>query len=220
MSQTVTVKWTCSGVRSGAATLYRDTILPRLVDCACGTAELHRWRERVTEGLSGEILEIGFGSGLNLSHYRDGVTLIHAIEPSGGARRLSRSRAAHCAVVHHEHSAESLPLADASCDGALSTFTLCTIPDVARALDEVRRVVRPGGRFHVLEHGIAPDRGVAAWQRRLDPLQGFLAGGCHLTRDPPMLLERAGFEIESVQQRYARGPKPWTYLTSAMAVRR
>ena len=208
-----------SAWRPGVA--YREQVLPRLVECACGSRDLHRWRRRTTDGLSGELLEIGFGSGLNLGHYGPDVSLIRAVEPSPGARRRSERRIADQSipVEHLDLEAESLPLEDASCDGALSTFTLCTIADVERALAEVYRVVRPGGRFHFLEHGIAPDVRVQVWQRRLEPIQRRVAGGCHLTRDPVALVERAGFEIDSVEQRYGRGPRPWTYFTLGIARR-
>lgn len=110
-------------------------------------------------------------------------------------------------------------LEDASCDGALSTFTLCTIPGVEEALAEVRRVLRPGGRFHFLEHGLSPDASVATWQRRLEPLQKRLADGCHLTRDPNELVRAAGFEIERSESRYATGPRPWTWMSEGAAVK-
>ena len=113
---------------------------------------------------------------------------------------------------------QHLPVDTDSCDGALSTFTLCTIPDVVSALAEVARVLKPGAPFHVLEHGLAPDDGVARWQRRLDPIQHRVADGCHLTRDPIALLEGAGFEVVEHTSRYARGPKPFTYFTTAKAL--
>lgn len=199
--------------------LYREHLLPRLVDRACGTRELRRWREQVTAGLSGTIVEIGFGSGLNMPAYPAAVTLVYAVEPAETARRLAEPRIAE-AGIRVEHVAlhgESIPLDDASCDGALSTFTLCTIPDVEQALAEVRRVLRPGGRFHFLEHGVAPDETVARWQHRLEPAQKLFAGGCHLTRNPAQLVEAAGFEIERTESRYASGPKPWVWFTEGAA---
>jgi ubiquinone/menaquinone biosynthesis C-methylase UbiE len=174
----------------------------------------------VTTGLSGTVVEIGFGSGLNLPAYPPEVRLVYAVEPAMTARRLAEERIA-ASHVHVEHIAlrgESIPLDDDSCDGALSTFTLCTIPRVEAALAEVRRVLRPGGRFHFLEHGRSPDPSVATWQRRLEPLQKRLADGCHLTRDPSELVRAAGFEIERVESRYATGPKPWTWLTEGAAI--
>jgi ubiquinone/menaquinone biosynthesis C-methylase UbiE len=199
---------------------YRDHVLPRLVDRACNSAELREWRAGVTAGLSGTVVEIGFGSGLNVPHYPDTVELVHAVEPSGRARTLARRRISETSVPieHLELEAEALPLPDDSCDGALSTFTLCTIPDVDAALTELRRVLRPGGRFHFLEHGRSPDPGVATWQQRLEPLQRRVAGGCHLTRCPADLVESAGFELVRVDSRYARGPRPWSWFTEGVAV--
>jgi ubiquinone/menaquinone biosynthesis C-methylase UbiE len=199
--------------------LYRAHVLPRLVDRACGTAELHTWREQVAQGLSGTVLELGFGSGLNLPAYPPEVRFVYAVEPASTAVRLAQDRIAE-SHVHVEHVAtwgESIPLADGSCDGALSTFTLCTVADLDATLAEVRRVLRPGGRFHFLEHGLAPDDSVARWQHRLEPLQKRVAGGCHLTRHIAGLVRAAGFELERVESRYARGPRPWTWLTAGAA---
>ena len=201
--------------------LYRDQVLPRLVDRACRTPELQRWRQRVAAGLSGEVVEVGFGSGLNMPAYPARVTTVYAVEPSGTARRLAEDRVAESAV-RVEHVAlrgESIPLDDASCDGALSTFTLCTIPDVEAALGELMRVLKPGGRFHFLEHGLAPDDGVATWQRRIEPIQKRLADGCHLTRRPDALVEAAGFVVDRAESRYGGGPKPWTWFTEGFAVK-
>lgn len=200
---------------------YREHVLPRLVDRACGTGELRRWRRQVTEGLSGSVVEIGFGSGLNLPAYPPEVDLVYAVEPALTARRLAEDRiaASHVLVEHVALRGESIPLDAGSCDGALSTFTLCTIPDVEAALAEVLRVLKPGGRFHFLEHGISPDESVAAWQRRLEPVQKRVADGCHLTRDATELVRSAGFEIERSESRYAKGPKPWTWLTEGAAVK-
>jgi ubiquinone/menaquinone biosynthesis C-methylase UbiE len=200
---------------------YRQHVLPYLVDWACGTPELRRWREQVTSGLWGRVVEIGFGSGLNLPALPPEVTRVYAVEPARTARRIAERRiaAAGVDVDHVGLHGESIPLDDASCNCALSTFTLCTIPDVATALAEVHRVLRPGGRFHFLEHGLSPDREVARWQRRLEPIQRRLADGCHLTREPAELVGAAGFDIERLESRYASGPKPWTWLTEGAAVK-
>jgi ubiquinone/menaquinone biosynthesis C-methylase UbiE len=200
---------------------YREHVLPRLVERTCGTAELRRWREQVTAGLSGTVVEIGFGSGLNLPAYPPEVHHVYAVEPVLTARRLAEERiaASHVTVEHVALRGESIPLDDGSCDGALSTFTLCTIPAVEEALAEVRRVLRPGGRLHFLEHGLSPDPAVATWQRRLEPIQKRVADGCHLTRDSAQLVLAAGFEIERVESRYAKGPKPWTWLTEGAATK-
>ncbi len=199
---------------------YREHILPRLVDRACGSASLRDWRAAVTRGLEGRVVELGFGSGLNLEHYPASVSVVLAVEPARVARRLAARRVASSGVTveHVGLDGQSIPLDDESCDGALSTFTLCTIPDAAAGLAELRRVIRPGGRFHFLEHGLAPDPAVEAWQRRLEPLQRRLAGGCHLTRDIPQLIAGAGFDIERLEQSYAKGPRPWTWFTMGVAI--
>ena len=200
--------------------IYRERILPRIIDRACGTPELQAWRREVATGLHGTIVEIGFGSGLNVEALPDEVEIVYAVEPAEVARRLAagQDRGRRVSTVEHVGlDGQQIPLDDDSCDGALSTFTLCTIPDVDAALAELRRVVRPGGRLHFLEHGLSPDAGVAKWQRRIEPAQRRLADGCHLTRDPAELVRQAGFEIEQVSSRYAKGPKPWSWFTEGIA---
>jgi ubiquinone/menaquinone biosynthesis C-methylase UbiE len=199
--------------------VYRDRILPHVVERTCNTAELREWRRDATVGLFGTVVEIGFGSGLNLAAYPDEVERVYAVEPAEVARRLAEPRIAarRIAVEHIGLDGRQIPLPDDSCDGALSTFTLCTIPDVGAALAELRRVVRPGGRFHFLEHGLSPDAGIATWQRRFEPIQKRLADGCHLTRDVAELVRQGGFELEEVSSRYGSGPKPWTWITHGIA---
>ena len=199
--------------------VYRERILPHVIDRACNTAELRAWRGEVTAGLFGTVVEIGFGSGLNVAAYPDEIELVYAVEPADVARRLAEQRiaAGNVTVEHVGLDGQQIPLPDDSCDGALSTFTLCTVPDVHAALAELRRVVRPGGRFHFLEHGLSPDSGTAKWQRRFEPIQKRVADGCHLTRDIAELVSDAGFELEHVSSRYGRGPKPWTWFTQAVA---
>jgi SAM-dependent methyltransferase len=200
-------------------TIYRDWVLPHLVDRMCGTADLRRWRAEVATGLTGDLLEIGFGSGLNIEFYPSDIERVLAVEPSTTALRLARKRMAASPVPIQQVGVDgqSIHLPDSSCDSALCTFALCTIPDPDVALAEVGRIVRPGGRFHFIEHGLSPDPGVARWQGRLEPLQRRLAGGCHLTRDPISMVERAGFVVDEVFQQYGDGPKPWTYFTRAVA---
>lgn len=196
---------------------YSERVLPHLVDRTCGIEGFDRWRKEAVEGLSGTVLEIGFGSGLNVALYPEDVERVVAVEPSAVARRLAEPRISERGVTveHVGLDGSVLEMEDHSVDAALCTFTLCTIPDVDAALSEVRRVLRPGGRFQVLEHGLAPDPGVVRWQRRMEPLQKVMAGGCHLTREPLVMLERAGFHVESSRSRYGKGPKPWRYLTVA-----
>ena len=199
--------------------LYRDHVVPRLVELTCGAKGIERFRRSAMEGLSGRVLEIGFGSGLNVPHYPDGVTEVLAVEPAATARRIAEARisASEVPVLHVGLDGQSVELPDASCDAALCTFSLCTIPDPAAALGEVARILVAGGRLHLLEHGVAPDPGVARWQRRIDPIERRIADGCHLSRDPVGLLESAGFRVERLEQRYVSGPKPWSYFTIAVA---
>ncbi|MGA2473779.1 MAG: class I SAM-dependent methyltransferase, partial [Acidimicrobiales bacterium] len=201
--------------------VYRDQVVPRLVDRMCGAAGFDRWRERAVDGLSGRVVEVGFGSGLNVPHYPDTVEVVLAVEPAAVARRRAeqRIRASPVRVEHVGLDGQEIPLDDACCDAALFTFTLCTVPDPARALSEVRRVLRPGGAVHFLEHGLSPEAGVAKWQHRLEPLQIRVADGCHLTRDASALVENAGFVMQRNEQRYVRGPKPWCWLTLGVATK-
>lgn len=202
--------------------LYRRQVVPRLVELACASGDLDRFRSRVCEGLTGRVVEIGFGSGLNIGHYPAEVDQVLAVEPSSVARRRAGRRVAASAVpvLHAGVDAGGLELESESCDTALSTFTLCTVVDPRLALAELHRVLRPGGRLHFLEHGLAPEPDVAAWQRRLEPFQRRLADGCHLTRDPLALVGAAGFDVERVDQTYAKGPRPWSYLSVGVATRR
>lgn len=208
------------GITSSIADAYRRQVVPRFIDVACGSPAMKVGRDRVAAGLSGVTVEIGFGSGLNVASYPPEVTIVHAVEPSQVGRRLSERRVAESPVpiVFAGLRGESLTLPEDSCDSALCTFTLCTIPGVEQALTELRRVLKPGGRFHFLEHGLAPDDGVQRWQRRLEPMQLALADGCHLTRDAATLVREAGFRLESVESAYAPGPKPWVYMTTGRAV--
>jgi SAM-dependent methyltransferase len=196
-------------------------VLPRLVDCCCGLAEIDKLREPVCSGLAGDVLEIGFGSGLNVAHYPPAVRRVTAVEPSDVAWRMAAPRVAkaRAEVVRGGLDGQHLDLPAASYDHALSTFTMCTIPDLDLALAEVRRVLRPGGRLHFVEHGLAPDERVARWQHRLTPLQRRLAGGCHLDRPILEAVELAGFAVEKVDRFYGKGPKAaaYFYLGSATA---
>jgi ubiquinone/menaquinone biosynthesis C-methylase UbiE len=183
---------------------YGEQIVPRITHKACGVKTLHPLRERVCAGLTGEVVEIGFGSGPNVDFYPDAVTRVTAVEPLGVAWKLAAKRVAGSAVPIERSGldGQSLPFAAASFDAALSTWTLCTIPDVDRALREVRRVLKPGGRLHFVEHGRAPDANVQRWQARLEPLQKRVAGGCHLTRPIVELVTAAGFTVLEVDEFY------------------
>lgn len=187
--------------------LYGDRILPRVIDSAGGMKALEPLRRRACAGLKGDIVEIGFGSGLNVPFYPVDVTRVAAIEPSDLAWKLAseRLRGTTVPVERSGVDGQALPLSDDSVDAALSTWTLCTIPDVTAALREVRRVLKPGGALHFVEHGLAPDDQVRRWQRRMEPLQKRLFGGCHLTRPIANLLTTAGFTITEIDVFYEKG---------------
>jgi ubiquinone/menaquinone biosynthesis C-methylase UbiE len=187
--------------------LYGEHVLPRIINAACGMKTVAPLRRRVCEGLEGEVVEIGFGSGLNVPFYPDSVTRVAAIEPADVGWKLAekRLRATSVPVERSGLDGQSLPFEDDSFDAALSTWTLCTIPDVGAALSEVRRVLKPGGTLHFVEHGLAPDERVRRWQHRLEPLQKRLFGGCHLTRPIVDLLSRAGFTITDLDVFYEEG---------------
>ncbi|MET8654844.1 class I SAM-dependent methyltransferase [Nocardia aurea] len=200
---------------------YGDRIVPRLIDVACGLKANEPQRERACAGLHGRVVEIGFGSGLNVPFYPATVGSVSAVEPADLGWRLAGKRLA-AATVPIERAGldgQSLPFADDSFDSALSTWTMCTIPDIAAALAEVRRVLVPGGTLHFVEHGLAPDTSVRRWQNRLNPVQKTVAGGCNLNRDIRGLLETAGYRIREIDVFYAEDtPKIVGALSLGVAV--
>lgn len=204
--------------------VWDDHVVPRLTDLSLRGRDVGERREVACAGLTGRVLEIGFGSGLNVRWYPPEVTSVTAIEPSDVGWKLSERRRARSAVPIERAGLDGqrLDLPDDSHDSALVTFSLCTIPNPLLALREARRVVREGGRLHALEHGLAPDESVRRWQRRMEPVQRALADGCHLTRDIPALVARAGWHLEDLEQSYLPGPamaRPWTYGCRLVAVR-
>ena len=204
--------------------MWTERILPRLTDCSLRGHDIGELRGKALRGLTGRVVEIGFGSGLNVRWYPSQVTSVSAVEPSDVGWRLSERRRARTALLIERTGldGERLAAPDASFDGAVSTFTLCTIPDPAAALGELRRVLRPGATLHVLEHGLAPDPEVVRRQYRWEPVQKRIAGGCHLTRDPVALVTAAGFEVLEHEAAYLEGPRfgrPWTYVHRVLARR-
>lgn len=195
--------------------LYDRYILPHLIDFACGLGEVMKTRAQIVPLAQGRVLEIGIGSGLNLAFYDAGkVSAIVGVDPSAEMQQLARQRAARIAIPVEMIALElgQIQASAASFDSIVCTFTLCSIPDAVAALQEMRRVLKPGGRLLFCEHGLAPDANVVRWQHRLTPYWKPLAGGCHLNRDIPALLEAGGFKVGRLHSGYLRGPKPMTYV--------
>jgi len=201
---------------------WTDSVVPHIVDATLRGREIDELRSVACEELHGRVLELGFGSGLNIRWYPEAVTQVDVVDPSEVAWQKSADRRLLTTIPIGRvgRHAEKLGIADGTYDAALVTFTLCTIPDPEAALREVRRVLKPGATLHFLEHGLSEDPGVATWQRRLEPLQRRIAGGCHLTRDPAELAEQAGLTVKTLERgRIPGGPKPFTEGFIGEAVR-
>ena len=197
-------------------------VVPRGVEVVLSGKDMATARAAVCEGLTGRVLEIGFGSGLNTPYYPSEVISVGAVEPNDLGWKMSAKRRglADTRIERVGLDGQRLAADDRSYHCVLSTFTLCTIPDVRAALAEVRRVLLPGGSLHFLEHGLSPTPEVVRWQRRLEPFQKRIAAGCHLTRDVPALVAEAGLDLVDLRQEYLPRPaatKPWTYVSIGRA---
>jgi ubiquinone/menaquinone biosynthesis C-methylase UbiE len=200
---------------------YDDRILPHLINRVMNTKETREIRRRVCAGLAGEVLEIGFGTGHNLPFLPGQVTRLLAVEPSGVGVKLARERIDATAVPVEVVGLDGqrLPVPDQSVDAVLCTWSLCTIPDPVTAIGEARRVLRPGGEFHFVEHGRAPHEPVRRWQDRLNGIQQRMAGGCNLNRDIAGIIESGGMRLAKLERYYAKAePKPYGALYEGVAV--
>jgi ubiquinone/menaquinone biosynthesis C-methylase UbiE len=203
--------------------MYRSRVLPHLMNAAMRTDENDEIRSRVCADLEGTVVEIGFGSGLNVPHYPADVQTVHGVEPLERSVALASERidASPADIRHAGLDGQRIELPSACADAVLSTWTLCSIPDVDAALAEIRRVLKPGGAFHFVEHGLSPDPKVARKQGRVEPITKPFLGGCHLTRDIPGLLRGAGFVIDSMTTyQHPKEPKifGWTFEGRATSV--
>ena len=200
--------------------LYDQHVLPHLIDFACGMGAVMKTRAQIVPQAKGRVLEIGIGSGLNLSFYDPAkVSVIVGVDPSAAMQKLAQQRAAQISIPVEMIALElgQIQAADASFDSIVCTFTLCTIPDAMAALQEMRRVLKPGGKLLFSEHGLAPDLPVVRWQHRLTPLWKPFSGGCHLNRDIPALIRAGGFSIGQLDSSYLKGPRPMTWVSRGWA---
>lgn len=206
-------------LRGSAMGLYRDRILPYLIHASMRQETFELYRRRLTAAAEGRVLEVGVGSGLNLPLYSASVTQIIGLDPS--TKLLSMARNVGGTLTKEieliEGSAEVLPLADHSIDTLVTSWTLCSVPDVRRALEEMRRVLKPSGRLLFVEHGRAPEETVVRWQDRLTPAWRRIAGGCHLNRPIGELIEASGFTMEHMATGYMTGPRPMTFMYEGSA---
>jgi len=190
--------------------VYDEYCLPHLIHCACGLKVIQRQREKVVPLADGRVLEVGMGSALNIPFYDpDKVEFVWGLEPSRAMRKKARKNLSRAPfdVRLLDLPGEEIPLDDDSVDTVLLTYTLCTIPDWRSAMQQMRRVLRPGGKLIFCEHGVAPDEQVRKWQDRVNPLWKKIAGGCNLNRPIPEYIEAGGFSIQSLETGYLPGPK-------------
>lgn len=203
--------------------VYERFILPSLIMTACSCSPIDKQRQKIVPAAEGVVLELGFGAGLNLPHYdASKVRKLYALEPAAGMVNRARKavRSAPFDVEILPEAAEALSLGPNSVDTVLVTYSLCTIPDAASALEGARRALKPNGRLLFCEHGLSPDEGVRGWQRRIEPIWKVIGGGCHLSRDIPALVRAAGVNVETLDTMYLPKSPKWAgynYWGSARA---
>lgn len=203
--------------------LYQQKIFPVILDHVMQFESLMAARQKLLSDVSGHVVEVGFGTGLNLPFYGAGVLNLTAVDPNQGMSRLADPRIAEAQfpVTHRQLSAEKMPFDTDSVDAVVSTWTLCSIPDVSAALAEIRRILKPTGTFYLVEHGLSPNRQLAKWQHRLTPVQKVIADGCHLDRDIKKIVEQAGFEwIQCEHFNAQKLPHLFSWMTLGQAKKR
>ena len=202
--------------------IYADQIVPRVTDIVMARKDFTSIRARVVAALDGDVLEVGFGSGLNVPQYPPTIRRVRAVDPATLGRKLAADRvaASRVPVEYVGLDGQELPIDSDCVDHVLSTWTLCTIPDAKRALNEIHRVLRSGGSFHFVEHGRSPDAKVATWQDRLTPIQRRIAGGCHLNRSINEMVAESGLDLTEMNNYYVKGPKAFGYMFEGVAVKR
>ncbi len=198
---------------------YEEQILPRGINWTLCWPRFSKLRQQYLKDVGGKVLEVGFGTGLNLPHYTSRVTHLYALDPSKLGRRLAEKRIRRVSfpVEFVDLQDGRFILPDQSVDAVVSTWTLCTIPDPIFALQEICRVLRPGGKFYFLEHGLSPDRGIARLQNLWNPIQKWCAGGCHVNREIDRLILDSGFKILGYKRFYMKGPKILSYMYGGAA---
>ena len=203
--------------------LYEKYLLPKFLNCACGSKPISYQRKKVVPMAEGKVLEIGIGSGLNLPFYdKSKLDELWGLDPSEGLSEMAKQVADEEAMEVNFISAgaEEIPLPDNHFDSVLATYTMCTIPEVHRANKEIQRVLKGNGRLIFCEHGEAPDKNIKKWQNRINPLWKKLAGGCNINRNIPSLIQESGFDIVDLEEMYLpntpkiAGYNYWGYAVS------
>jgi ubiquinone/menaquinone biosynthesis C-methylase UbiE len=202
--------------------LYSRYIFPRIMEMALGSYTVSRYRKEALANVSGEILELGFGTGLNLSCYPENIRKITAIDANAGMNSQAKKRIEQSGitVAHHVLDAARLPFADNYFDSVVSTWTLCSIANLDQALQEARRVLKPDGRFYFFEHGLSEETKIQRWQNRLNPINQIFADGCHLNREMNLLIEKQGFKIAQLDRFYIKEfPKLFGFMYRGCAMK-
>ncbi|MEL6777022.1 MAG: class I SAM-dependent methyltransferase [Cyanobacteria bacterium J06597_16] len=201
--------------------VYSELIFPRLLELTMSSGAMTNYRKALLQGVSGEVLEIGFGTGLNLPHYPGSVTSLTTIDPNGGMGAIAQKRidASPIPVTTRQLSGENLPMADASFDNVVCTWTLCSIPDANKALREAYRVLKPGGKFFFIEHGLSCEENIQTWQNRVTPVQKIIADGCHLNRKIDRLVAEVFDGVEAEEFYEPSLPKIGGYFYQGVAMK-